>query len=210
MFVKPSSAFVGKPSLVASSSGSAKKARYARLLPSTRKSSASRAGASFRSSSAPVRVLGDIRPSVFRPLLESAGAARPPSLGHPHRRRLGARRRARAATARAGPRDGRRGGDEGGAALSARRRAARGARRTGLPGDDRRRAAGAAAHQRAGRPATARDRGGERGARGARRADRSAGASHPLVPPPPLAPAEDRWPPPSRPVSPHPPTAVAA
>ena len=44
MFVKPSSAFVGKPSLVASSSGSAKKARYARLLPSTRKSSASRAG----------------------------------------------------------------------------------------------------------------------------------------------------------------------
>src|SRR3954464_2056808 len=65
MFVKPSSAFVGKPSLVASSSGSAKKARYARLLPSTRKSSASRAGASFRSSSAPVRVLGDIPPSVF-------------------------------------------------------------------------------------------------------------------------------------------------
>src|SRR5207244_917912 len=46
MFVKPRSAFVGKPSVVASSSGRAKKALYARLLPSTRKSSASRAGAS--------------------------------------------------------------------------------------------------------------------------------------------------------------------
>ena len=80
MFVKPSSAFVGKPSLVASSSGSAKKARYARLLPSTRKSSASRAGASFRSSSAPVRVFGDILRvchlrryfSVFRYAISSA------------------------------------------------------------------------------------------------------------------------------------------
>src|SRR4051812_14506793 len=59
MFAKPRSAPVGKPSLVASSSGSAKKARYARLLPSTRKSSASRAGASLRSSSAPVSVFGD-------------------------------------------------------------------------------------------------------------------------------------------------------
>src|SRR3954467_5584608 len=72
MFVKPSSAFVGKPSLVASSSGRAKKARYARLLPSTRKSSASRAGASLRSSSAPVSVFGDIwggvRPRGNRPL----------------------------------------------------------------------------------------------------------------------------------------------
>src|SRR3954469_5020145 len=58
MFVKPSSAFVGKPSLVASSSGSAKKARYARLLPSTMKRSDSRAGASSRSSSSPVRVFG--------------------------------------------------------------------------------------------------------------------------------------------------------
>src|ERR671931_180211 len=58
MFVKPSSAFVGKPSVVASSSGSAKKARYARLLPSTRKSSASRAGPSSSCSSAPVSVLG--------------------------------------------------------------------------------------------------------------------------------------------------------
>ena len=60
MFVKPSSAFVGKPSVVASSSGSAKNARYARLLPSTRKSSESRAGASSRSSSRPVSVFGDI------------------------------------------------------------------------------------------------------------------------------------------------------
>ena len=59
MFVNPSSAFVGKPSLVISSSGSAKNARYARLLPSTRKSSESRAGASFRSSSTPVSVFGD-------------------------------------------------------------------------------------------------------------------------------------------------------
>src|SRR3982751_5510818 len=60
MFVKPSSAFVGKPSLVASSSGSAKKARYARLLPSTRNNSESRIGASSRSSSTPVSVFGDI------------------------------------------------------------------------------------------------------------------------------------------------------
>src|SRR5436853_2893955 len=58
MFVKPSSAFVGNPSVVASSSGSAKNARYARLLPSTRKSSASRAGPSSSWSSAPVRVFG--------------------------------------------------------------------------------------------------------------------------------------------------------
>src|ERR1700751_3163414 len=67
MFAKPRSAPVGKPSLVASSSGSAKKARYARLLPSTRKSSASRAGASLRSSSAPVSVFGDISASL-RPM----------------------------------------------------------------------------------------------------------------------------------------------
>ncbi len=60
MFVNPRSAPVGKPSEVASSSGSAKKARYARLLPSTRKSSAPRAGASSSSSSAPVSVFGDI------------------------------------------------------------------------------------------------------------------------------------------------------
>src|SRR5215204_87028 len=59
MFVKPRSAFVGKPSVVASSSGSAKKARYARLLPSTRKRSESRAGPSSSCSSAPVRVFGD-------------------------------------------------------------------------------------------------------------------------------------------------------
>src|SRR5262245_478695 len=58
MFVKPSSAFVEKPSLVASSSGSAKKARYARLLPSTRKSSESRTGPSSSWSSAPVNVFG--------------------------------------------------------------------------------------------------------------------------------------------------------
>src|SRR2546421_886364 len=58
MLVNPSSAFVGKPSVVASSSGSAKKARYARLLPSTRNSSASRAGPSSSCSSAPVSVFG--------------------------------------------------------------------------------------------------------------------------------------------------------
>src|SRR2546423_7972290 len=58
MFVKPRSAFVGKPSVVASSSGRAKKARYARLLPSTRNSSASRAGPSSSCSSAPVSVFG--------------------------------------------------------------------------------------------------------------------------------------------------------
>src|SRR4029450_10458373 len=58
MFVKPRSAFVEKPSLVASSSGSAKNARYARLLPSTRKSSESRTGPSSNCSSAPVNVFG--------------------------------------------------------------------------------------------------------------------------------------------------------
>src|SRR6476646_3692531 len=58
MFVNPSRAFVEKPSLVASSSGRAKKARYARLLPSTRKSSESRTGPSSSCSSAPVNVLG--------------------------------------------------------------------------------------------------------------------------------------------------------
>src|SRR3712207_8873229 len=58
MFVNPSSAFVEKPSLVASSSGSAKKARYARLFPSTRKSSESRAGPSSSWSSCPVSVFG--------------------------------------------------------------------------------------------------------------------------------------------------------
>src|SRR5438093_7631502 len=58
MFVNPRRAFVDMPSVVANSSGSAKNARYARLLPSTRKSSASRAGPSSSCSSAPVRVLG--------------------------------------------------------------------------------------------------------------------------------------------------------
>src|SRR5262249_46417651 len=58
MFVNPSRAFVEKPSLVASSSGSAKKARYARLLPSTRNSSESRTGPSSSCSSAPVKVFG--------------------------------------------------------------------------------------------------------------------------------------------------------
>src|ERR671934_2771861 len=76
MFVNPRRAFVGKPSVVASSSGSAKNARYARLLPSTRKSSASRAGASSSSSSRPVRVFGDIHSSV---LVDSADAPDPPA-----------------------------------------------------------------------------------------------------------------------------------
>src|SRR5712691_11634939 len=75
MFVKPSSAFVANPSLVASSSGSAKKARYARLLPSTRKSSASRAGASSSSSSSPVSVFGDIESSVVGALNRTGEAA---------------------------------------------------------------------------------------------------------------------------------------
>src|ERR1700751_4352325 len=94
MFVKPSKAPVGKPSVVASSSGSAKNARYARLLPSTRNSSDSRAGASLRSSSAPVSVFGDIsasvRPHGDRPLRRRArrrggGAARCPPRGAPLR-----------------------------------------------------------------------------------------------------------------------------
>jgi hypothetical protein len=50
-----------------------------------------------------------IRTSPRTSLVESTGAARPPPLGHPHRRGLGARRRTRAAASRAGPRDGRRG-----------------------------------------------------------------------------------------------------
>ncbi len=158
-----------------------------RMRTSRRERSSSAIGASSYSGTPTA-----IRTSPRTSLVESTGAARPPPLGQPHRRGLGARRRARAATTRAGPRDGRRGGDEGGAALSARRRAARGARRTGLPGDDRRRAAGAAAHQRAGRPATARDRGGERGARGARRADRAADAARRLWPRPPRGPRGDR------------------
>src|SRR5437764_2543348 len=66
MFVNPSSAFVENPSLVASSSGSAKNARYARLLPSTRKSSDSRAGPSSSCNSAPVSVFGDISASLRR------------------------------------------------------------------------------------------------------------------------------------------------
>src|SRR3954454_10043392 len=66
MFVKPRRAFVAKPSLVASSSGRAKKARYARLLPSTRKSSESRAGPSSSCSSSPVSVFGDISASLRR------------------------------------------------------------------------------------------------------------------------------------------------
>src|SRR5436190_9677410 len=66
MLVKPSSAFVEKPSLVASSSGSAKNARYARLFPSTRNRSDSRAGASSSWSSAPVSVFGDISASLRR------------------------------------------------------------------------------------------------------------------------------------------------
>src|SRR5262245_21118103 len=72
MFVKPSRAFVEKPSLVASSSGSAKNARYARLLPSTRNSSESRTGPSSSCSSAPVRVFGigqRYRPAAMPELL---------------------------------------------------------------------------------------------------------------------------------------------
>src|SRR6185295_1597558 len=65
MFVKPRSAFVGCPSVVCSSSGSAKNPRYARLFPSTRKSSASRAGPSSRTSSSPVSVFGT--PQLYGP-----------------------------------------------------------------------------------------------------------------------------------------------
>ena len=76
MFVKPRSAFVGWPSVVCSSSGSAKNARYARLLPSTRKSSESRAGPSSRTSSSPVSVLG----LTAQPLSLPRGPMRPASL----------------------------------------------------------------------------------------------------------------------------------
>ena len=67
MFVKPSSAFVGCPSVVWSSSGSAKYARYARLLPSTRKSSEPFAGPSSSCSSSPVSVFGLTAASVTQP-----------------------------------------------------------------------------------------------------------------------------------------------
>src|SRR4249920_3739899 len=74
MFVKPRRAFVGNPSVVASSSGRAKYARYARLFPSTRKRSASRAGASSSWSSAPVSVFGMPPASLFRGLTGAACA----------------------------------------------------------------------------------------------------------------------------------------
>ena len=67
MFVKPSRAFVGCPSVVWSSSGSAKYARYARLLPSTRKSSEPFAGPSSSWSSSPVSVFGLTPSSVTQP-----------------------------------------------------------------------------------------------------------------------------------------------
>src|SRR6478752_3352688 len=89
MFVKPSSALVGKPSVVASSSGSAKNARYARLLPSTRKSSESRAGASSTSSSRPVSVFGDIPSSLSPSGLSGAADVQPrEELEHGLRRQL--------------------------------------------------------------------------------------------------------------------------
>src|SRR5688572_7796865 len=66
MFVNPRSAFVGCPSVVCSSSGSAKNPRYARLLPSTRKSSESRTGPSSRTSSSPVSVFG-LTTQSYRP-----------------------------------------------------------------------------------------------------------------------------------------------
>ena len=115
MFVKPSSAFVGKPSVVASSSGSAKYARYARLFPSTRKSSESRAGASSRSSSTPVRVFGLIDAT----LSSGANGARAAALRDTARAGHGARRRGHPQPAAAGEGD--------------RRRRRRGARRAALP-----------------------------------------------------------------------------
>ena len=140
MFVKPRSAFVGNPSVVASSSGSAKNARYARLFPSTRKSSESRAGASSSSSSRPVERLRRHRDESIvaamaripllagtRPLIatapDDAVILRPPPPGRGRRRRRRGRPRR--------------------AALPARGRAARGARPAPRPRDDRRRAAGA-------------------------------------------------------------------
>src|SRR5207248_5182104 len=73
MFVKPRSAFVGWPSVVASSSGSAKNARYARLLPSTMNSSESRAGPSSSCSSAPVSVFGLMTRMYRQPPMPSFG-----------------------------------------------------------------------------------------------------------------------------------------
>src|SRR5919108_3350001 len=105
MLVKPRSAFVGKPSVVASSSGRAKYARYARLLPSTRKRSDSRAGPSSSWSSAPVSVFGIARTTV------SSGDDGDPAV---HRRRRRDGRRAARAQARAPARRG--------AAAAARRR----------------------------------------------------------------------------------------
>ena len=89
MFVKPRSAFVGCPSVVCSSSGSAKNARYARLLPSTRKSSASRAGPSSRTSSSPVSVFGTPATLVL-PATSATARARPTAqIARDHRSRSG-------------------------------------------------------------------------------------------------------------------------
>ena len=149
MFVKPRSAFVGCPSVVWSSSGSAKNARYARLLPSTRKSSdvVRRAVVEYellagqRLRAHPATVSSSV-PCVACPA--PLGLAGRP---HPDRRR---RRRPPPPAAAVGGRR-RRGCRARRAAIPARGRAARRPAAPGQARDDRRRAARPARSGRAGR-----------------------------------------------------------
>src|SRR5262245_46266047 len=157
MFVNPSSAFVGWPSVVASSSGSAKNALYARLLPSTMNSSASRAGASSRFSSAPVRVFG----TRSRVSSDTQAEPRDPPTFRAARRSVTAARRALRAPTRGG-------------AAAARDRRPCGAR----PGRGRhRRHPGGGGRRLPGRDAEGRDRDGR--VRGSRR-HRARGAARPV------------------------------
>ena len=166
MFVNPRSAFVGCPSVVCSSSGSAKNARYARLLPSTRKSSESRAGPSSRTSSSPVSVFG-LTTQRYRP--RSRGR-RPAPLGLADRHRPGRRGRRDPASATATDPSGRRGSCRARCArVSARRRIARRARATESSRHRRRRASRAPTARRAGRSASGCARNRSRRAREARR-----------------------------------------
>ena len=167
--MNPRSAFVGCPSVVWSSSGSAKNPRYARLLPSTRKSSESRTGPSSRTSSSPVSVFGDTgqryRPRCF--------AWRAAPLGLADRHRPGRRRRrdpAPTATAHARCRRGRRGARR--PRLPALWSSARRARAARQARHGRRRASGAPAAGSAGRSATGGARDRSRPARGPRRRGR--------------------------------------
>ena len=171
MFVNPRRAFVGCPSVVWSSSGKAKNPRYARLLPSTRKSSVSWTGASSSSSSSPVMVFG-LTPQRYRP---PPLASRPAALGLSPRSRPGGRRRRRpSSSSAAGTGGGCSRGRAGRASLPAFGAVARRSRAQGRSRDDRGRAAGAPGPERAERPARSCARRGRPRARGVRHPGRAA------------------------------------